>query len=257
MFRTFGHTNSSVLDGGLPRWVAEGYMTESGPPAEVPKSVYPTPTLDESVIKSELLNLPYRYSHDCTISQCVGYEQMLANASNTDPSADIVLDARPRGRCVFHILSWNPPRRSLAHTHDHPRFLGIDREPRPGLPSGHMPNSFSLTFNLVLQRNTTPDTSTSYSTFLPPQSIRQAVIEAVGGDNAELIIKGEKPVTTTCGSGMTAGAVWLGLKLLGVEKIGFYDEVRSEHSSLFGTIECPPCILVHSRGRAMRRERTA
>ena len=30
-FRAFGHENVSVLDGGLPKWLAEGYPTESGP----------------------------------------------------------------------------------------------------------------------------------------------------------------------------------------------------------------------------------
>lgn len=30
-FRVFGHNKVSVLDGGLPKWCAEGFPTESGP----------------------------------------------------------------------------------------------------------------------------------------------------------------------------------------------------------------------------------
>ena len=35
-FRVFGHERVSVLDGGLPRWLAEGYPTESGPVQNAP-----------------------------------------------------------------------------------------------------------------------------------------------------------------------------------------------------------------------------
>lgn len=34
MFRTFGHTNVSVLDGGLKKWISDGYSTMSGPYSE-------------------------------------------------------------------------------------------------------------------------------------------------------------------------------------------------------------------------------
>jgi hypothetical protein len=50
-------------------------------------------------------------------------------------------------------------------------------------------------------------------------------VDAIGAEQAESVIKGERPIITTCGSGMTAGVLWLGLKLLGVEKVGLYDEV--------------------------------
>jgi len=31
----FGHQKVSILDGGLPKWIAEGYPTVSGPQGEV------------------------------------------------------------------------------------------------------------------------------------------------------------------------------------------------------------------------------
>jgi thiosulfate/3-mercaptopyruvate sulfurtransferase len=51
MFRAFGHTNSSVLNGGLLRWISEGYAVENSAPAEVQPTQYPTPALDASLLR--------------------------------------------------------------------------------------------------------------------------------------------------------------------------------------------------------------
>lgn len=52
MFRSFGHTKSSILDGGLPRWEAEGHpVTRNTPPGPTAQTTYPTPTL-QPVIES-------------------------------------------------------------------------------------------------------------------------------------------------------------------------------------------------------------
>lgn len=40
MFRAFGHINIAVLDGGLPKWQAEGRPTEQGIPAPVAKTYF-------------------------------------------------------------------------------------------------------------------------------------------------------------------------------------------------------------------------
>lgn len=104
------------------------------------------------------------------------------------------------------------------------RYTGIDAEPRPGLPSGHIPHSFSLPFTTFLQTHTSPN-STQYTTFIPKRDLHAVLADAVGSDQAELIVKGEKSVITSCGSGMTAGVLWLGLRLLGADKVGIYDEV--------------------------------
>lgn len=105
------------------------------------------------------------------------------------------------------------------------RFTGQDPEPRPGLSSGHIPHSFSLPFDTFLQHHATPS-GIKYTTFLPRDQLRLTLEKAVGLEHAERIIAGDAPVTTTCGSGMTAGVLWLGLKLLGVRDIALYDEVR-------------------------------
>lgn len=52
MFRAFGHTNSSVLDGGLPAWESTLNVEESSHSPSTPKPVqYPPPSLDGNVIR--------------------------------------------------------------------------------------------------------------------------------------------------------------------------------------------------------------
>ena len=108
MFRAFGHANSSVLDGGLPRWEAEGFSTEPGSIAllsKPEKSSYPTPSYDKSVVKSMFLIYRVNYTKYSKISRIdtswTGYDQIVANAAldpESDPSASLVVDARPNGR---------------------------------------------------------------------------------------------------------------------------------------------------------------
>jgi len=191
MFRSFGHDQSSVLDGGLPRWEAEGHLTETGPVMEIPRSKYPEPSLASENIRS--------------------YEQMVSNAAKelSGPLIEIVLDARSHGR-----------------------YLGSDPEPRPGLSSGHIPHSFSLPFNEFLQTNTIPESGKSFTTFLPPKELRRKLADAVGSEYAQLITEGKRSVNTTCGSGMTAGVLWLGLKLIEEStSVALYDESWTGYAS--------------------------
>lgn len=107
------------------------------------------------------------------------------------------------------------------------RYTGADPEPR-GLPSGHMPHSFSLPFSAFLQKkNAGHQSGATFTTFLPPKELRRKLEDAVGTENARLILEGQRRVTTTCGSGMTAGILWLGLKLVNeTTPVALYDEVR-------------------------------
>ena len=93
-----------------------------------------------------------------------------------------------------------------------------------------MPYSFSLPFNVFLQKHSSKQGS-EYTTFLAPSEIQNVLETAVGPAEVKKILKGERSVITSCGSGMTAGVLWLGLQLLGAQKVGLYDEV--ELNSLF------------------------
>ena len=106
------------------------------------------------------------------------------------------------------------------------RYTGADPEPR-GLPSGHIPYSFSLPFSAFLRKNPDHHPGATFTTFLPPNDLRRKLEDAVGTEYARLILEGQRLVTTTCGSGMTAGILWLGLKLINeTTPVALYDEVR-------------------------------
>jgi len=87
------------------------------------------------------------------------------------------------------------------------RFAGRDPEPRPGLRGGHIPGSLSLPFTDLLDRES--------QTFLPPDQLR-AQVEAAGVDL-------NRPVVTTCGSGITAAVLALGLHMIGHADVSLYD----------------------------------
>lgn len=62
MLRSFGHEKSSILDGGLPRWIADGFAVDSGSSSvfQVPKTKYPPP----SSVKSTIRSGSFLMSHD-------------------------------------------------------------------------------------------------------------------------------------------------------------------------------------------------
>jgi len=130
-----------------------------------------------------------------------GYEQIVSNSSKFDSASELVLDARSRGR-----------------------YLGTDPEPRPGLSSGHIPNSFSLPFNLFLTQNTNIVSGETYTTFKRPGQVLEELKKAVGKEETQAILEGKRKVVASCGSGMTAGVLWLGLNLLGAKGVALYDE---------------------------------
>lgn len=89
-----------------------------------------------------------------------------------------------------------------------------------------MPNSFSLPYGAFLRTNHIPGSDKTFTTFLSPNDLRRKLVETVGTEHAQLIFEGKRGVSATCGSGMTAGVLWLGLKLIGESTlVSLYDEV--------------------------------
>lgn len=87
------------------------------------------------------------------------------------------------------------------------RFAGTDPEPRAGLRSGHIPGSVNLFYRRLVD-----DSSGLMKT--PPEI--DAECRAAGVDPAQSIV-------TTCGTGVTAAILALGLFRLGREDIAVYD----------------------------------
>ncbi len=86
------------------------------------------------------------------------------------------------------------------------RFDGTATEPRPGLPSGHMPGAKSVPFNELLNADFT----------MKDAATLRARFAAAGVD-------GGKPIVTSCGTGVTACILALGLKQAGLGDAAIYD----------------------------------
>ncbi len=87
------------------------------------------------------------------------------------------------------------------------RFDGTEAEPRAGLRSGHIPGSHNLPFLTLLDSET--------KTWKNGEEIHSAFASAG--------IDLDKPLTTSCGSGVSACALALGAYLLGHTKTAIYD----------------------------------
>ncbi|MYZ49467.1 3-mercaptopyruvate sulfurtransferase [Propylenella binzhouense] len=85
------------------------------------------------------------------------------------------------------------------------RFEGATPEPRPGLASGHMPGARNVPFDRLV----------ADGRLVPPAAIRQA-FEAAG-------VPLDKPVVTSCGSGVTAAVLSLALREIGKTDVALYD----------------------------------
>ncbi len=100
------------------------------------------------------------------------------------------------------------------------RFAGIDPEPRAGLRSGHIPGASSVPIARLIDNNgglrSLDDIARAFN---------------AGGIDPAL------PVITTCGSGVTACGLALGLALLGNENVRVYDGSWSEWGASDAPIE--------------------
>jgi thiosulfate/3-mercaptopyruvate sulfurtransferase len=100
-----------------------------------------------------------------------------------------------------------------------PRFLGEAPEPRAGLRSGHMPGARNLPFPLLLD---------SEGRLRPVEELREAFASA----NVDV----QRPLVTTCGSGVTASLLALAMARLGRFDTAVYDGSWAEWGGREDTI---------------------
>jgi thiosulfate/3-mercaptopyruvate sulfurtransferase len=91
------------------------------------------------------------------------------------------------------------------------RFTGEEAEPRPGMASGHIPGSLNLPSSTLFDADNRMKTG---------DDLRAAFIQA-GVDF-------DRPIITTCGSGVTAAILLAGLESLGKTDVALYDGSWSE-----------------------------
>ena len=158
LFKLMGQMDIAVLDGGFPKWQAEGHPVEDLPPI-----------------------LRDRHMMVRCQNQMVKDVTQVSAASKLGESE--IVDARSPGR-----------------------FYGKDPEPRPGLRAGHIPGSKNVFYKDLLKAD---------DTMKSPDEMRQVFLEA----GVDL----DKPVITSCGSGVTAAILSLGLTRMGKTDHSLYD----------------------------------
>lgn len=99
----------------------------------------------------------------------------------------------------------------ILDARDAARFDGREKEPRPGLRTGHIPGSYNLPYDYLFCED---------GTMKDERSLKK-LFTAAGIDF-------EKPVITTCGSGITACVLALGLHITGHDNWSVYDGSWSE-----------------------------
>jgi thiosulfate/3-mercaptopyruvate sulfurtransferase len=92
------------------------------------------------------------------------------------------------------------------------RFNGTAPEPRPGLSSGHMPGATSVPFTELVEDGR----------LKPAEKLR----ELFASKNIDL----QQPITTTCGSGVTAAVIALSLEIVGTPSVSLYDGSWAEYA---------------------------
>ena len=102
-------------------------------------------------------------------------------------------------------------REQLVDLRSSSRYAGSEAEPRPGLRSGHVPNSRNLPYTELVR----PD-----GTILPEPELRGLL----GSRGIDL----SQPIVATCGSGTSACTLALALELLGHRQVAVYDGAWSE-----------------------------
>jgi thiosulfate/3-mercaptopyruvate sulfurtransferase len=129
-----------------------------------------------------------RHRHFTVWRDDTGVRTLDQMLANIDSKAEQVVDARSNAR-----------------------FTGAEADPRAGVAPGHIPDSFNLPYDQMFNAD---------GTWKQGDDLRAAFV-AAGIDL-------DKPVATTCGSGITAATLVFGAHLLGKNDVSLFDGAWSQ-----------------------------
>jgi thiosulfate/3-mercaptopyruvate sulfurtransferase len=156
-FKIFGAKKVYILDGGLPKWKAEGRPLEQGTAQHTPR----------------------KFEGELNTGVVAGVSDV--QMALMDHSAQVI-DARPANR-----------------------FRGEAPEPREGVRPGHMPGAKNVPVTELIEDGR----------LIAPEKIKE---KFAAGD-----VDLDKPVITSCGSGVTAATLWFALDAIGKPPKALYD----------------------------------
>jgi len=183
MFRSYGW-DVAVMDGGLPAWERAGLPVETSLKGEE---------------EAAAAGAACRSAH---------FAAAEAGKAFQGPGGAVVSLDELRARLVSGACA-------VVDARSAARFAGTAPEPRPGLPSGHMPGSVNVPFDVLLNDRGE----------LKPADDLAAVFQRVGvrDPNQEVVL--------SCGTGVTACVPALALVHLGFSNIKVYDGSWTEWAS--------------------------
>ena len=173
MLRAFGW-EVAVMDGGLPAWEQAGLPLDTSARTEV-----------ESTAAG---------------AACCAAPPPGAPGAGEGPGGSVVSLAELKERLAGGSCA-------VVDARSAGRFAGTAAEPRPGLPSGHMPGSVNVPFDVLLDEKGK----------LRPDADLAAAFQRVGVHDPA------QEVVLTCGTGVTACVPALSLVKLGYEDVKVYD----------------------------------
>ncbi|CAL57428.1 Thiosulphate sulfurtransferase, conserved site [Ostreococcus tauri] len=197
MFRAHGWDNVRVLDGGAPAWRAAGYDEDESAKGE--EEILAHIDACAAAMRTRRENEGEAKSTDFKGTREELVKTKADVLKNLDDRSFQVVDARGAAR-----------------------FRGETKEPREGVRSGHIPGSRNVFFGELLDDE---------KKFKSIDEMRRT-FEASGLD----LSAGARPIVASCGTGVTACIVALGLHRCGVENVAVYDGSWTEYGI---DPECP------------------
>ncbi|CAF2140826.1 unnamed protein product, partial [Brassica napus] len=200
MLRVFGHEKVWVLDGGLPRWRASGYDVESSASGNAILKASAASEAIEKIYEGQSVSQVFLVEMVSSLS----FHDVVSFSffSTGQPRATFKMKFQPHLVWTLDQVKNNMEDQTHQNidARSKARFDGIAPEPRKGIRSGHIPGSKCVPF---------PQVTLKVERVVCFLQIEEPPLD--------------KPIMASCGTGVTACILALGLHRLGETEVPVYD----------------------------------